>query len=469
MKRCEVDEAMETLSETLACFIAETSAGDLPSVVVEQSKRTLLNIVGCMIGGARHEAIETAIAGLREFGGPRVATFIGRGERADPLLAALINGMSSGVYSFDDTHAQAVVHPGGPVAAALLPLAETRSVSGAQFLAAFTLGAEVVCRVSKAVSVAPAKAGPHWVQTGICAGIGAAAGAAKLLDFPPERIVAAMGIAACQSGGHRALTRSMCYAFMVGNAAQSGLRAALLAERGFTSSPDPLGENGGFADVYATSANPKALTNGLGSHYEIVANTFKPYPCGVVIHPVIDACLELRGRVSEGELARIRRVHLKVAPAVLALCDCTDPRDAFEAQTSVQHWTAVALRDGKAGILQSRPDRIAASDIASLRRLVVLQADAGADRAAAEVSVELEDGRRLSEAVDRCRGSAQRPMSNEQLEAKFEAQCAGAGSCDVAALIAACWSVEKLVEAAQIAHLATGSSTRGSLAEGPGT
>ena len=450
---------MHNPTAAMAGFVASCRLSELPPATIEQSKRTLLNIIGCMVGGARHDSVETAHAALGPLGGAPVATLIGRGQRSDPLHASLINAMSSGVYSFDDTHAQAVVHPGGPVAAALLAIAETRPVSGADFLLAFTLGAEVVCRVSKAASVAPAKPGPAWVQTGICAGIGAAAGTGKLLGLPPGRIAAAMGIAACQSSGIRALTRSMCYSFMVGNAAQSGLRAALLAQNGFTSATDGLADQGAFLQAYASVPDMAALADRLGRHFEIEANTFKPYPCGVVIHPVIDACLDLHGEVHAhaGGVAAIERIGLRVNPAVLSMCDIAHPRDSFEGQVSVQHWAAAALCDGKAGIAQSRTARLEDATIRALRSRIVLQPDPAIDRAGAVVTVEHGGGTAISRTVERCRGSAARPMTNAELEVKLTDQCTGIITPDgIDAIVRACWSIEQEPDAGNLARLSSG-------------
>lgn len=449
---------MSNATSTLARFVADARLSDLPETTLVQCRRTVLNIIGCMVGGAGHESVEAAVATLAPFSGAPVATALGRGQSFDPLLAALVNGMSASVFSFDDTHAEAVVHPGGPVAAALLALAESRRASGAEWLLAFALGAEVVCRVSKAVSVAPAKAGPSWVQTGICAGIGAAAAAGKLLQLDAPRIAAAMGIAACQSGGVRALTRSMCYSLMCGQAAQSGLRAALLAAQGFTSAAEGLTAAGGFCDAYASKANADAVCDRLGSHFEIEANTFKPYPCGVVIHPAIDACLALRDTPDLPDVGEIERIRIRVSPSVIALCDIAQPRDPFEGQVSVQHWVAAVLVDGKAGTAQSRQSRIDDPVIKAVRGKVVIEPDASIERDAAEVIVDTRAGGSLGRRVEHCRGSAKRPMTDAELEGKLRDQCAAVmdtGTID--RIIRSCWSLDSLSDAGELARLAAGS------------
>lgn len=416
---------------------------------------TLLNFAGCAMGGAHHEAVDTAARALLPLSGSQAATVMGRAERADPLLAALLNGMSSAVYSFDDTHAQAVVHPGGPVACALLALAEMRRISGADFLLAFAIGAEVVCRISKSVSVAPAQNENGWIQTGIAAGMGAAVATGKLLGLDERRIAAAMGIAACQAGGMRSLSRSMCFSFMAGQAAQAGLRAALMAQQGFTAPADVLEAPDGFLRLYSRQSHAAYAAEGLGHEFELLRNTFKPYPCGVVIHPVIDACLELAGR--NADVARIESIVLTMAPDSIRLVDVPAPRTVQEGQSSVQHWAAAALVNGQAGLAQGRSDKLGDPLIAGLRARVRLQENPGLERDAAVVEITLASAEVLRAQVTHCRGSAARPMTVDDLIVKFRAQCAdlldGEQTDNLAAL---CLAAGELDDVSAISRAAAG-------------
>ena len=442
----------------LAEYVVAARAEDLPENVELQAVRTFLNIVGCAIGGARHESVETAVRALLKYAGPPEASVIGRGERCDILLASLLNGMSSSVYSFDDTHAQAVVHPGGPVAAAMLALAEVRPVKGADFLLAFALGAEVVCRISKAVSVPPARTKTGWIQTGVTAGLGAAVGVGKLLGLNAQRLSWAMGIAACQAGGMRALTKSMCFSYMAGQAAQAGLRAALMSEQDFTSGVDVLGAKYGFAELYADEANLAALTEGLGSRFEILDNTFKPYPCGVVIHPVIDACLELASQHAF-DVRSIKHVSIKINPTAMSVADIRHPQDSFEGQMSLQHWAAAALVDKAAGTAQSRLDKLHQPSIVALRGKIELVKDAAVARDESEVAIGFESGKVLAHRVEHCRGGAARPMTDDELERKFRDQAREAlPAASIDALLKACRTLSRQDDVGEIARAAAGTA-----------
>jgi 2-methylcitrate dehydratase PrpD len=441
----------------LARYVANAKPGDIPQDVGHQVLRTFLNYVGCALGGCRHESVETAVRALAPHSGPAVATAIGRAERYDMLLASLVNGMSSSVYSFDDTHEQAVVHPGGPVASAMLAFAETRPVDGASFLTAYTLGCEVVCRVSMAVSVAPARGAIGWVQTGIASGIGAAVGVGKLMGLDGERLAWAIGIAACQAGGLRAAAHSMCFSFMAGEAAQAGLRAAVMAEQGFTSAADALGARNGYAELYAIEPNLPALSSELGQRFEIARNTFKPYPCGVVVHPIIDCCLEL-GKRHAFDVKAIERIEIRVNPVTLKLADLRHPANPFQAQTSSQHWAAATLVDRAAGTSQSRPEKLQHPDIVALRDRIELVTDVTIARDGAEVGLALSSGRTLSERVEHCRGSAARPMTDAELMQKFRDQAGELPPAKVDAVIEACRTLGSQRDVGDIARMASGVS-----------
>src|SRR3954451_10759209 len=326
----------------IADYVVAAGPDDLPDPVRREALRSFVNIVGCMLGGAGHEVIGLADDVLSEFSGPPQATLLGRARRADVLHAALINCFGSSIRAFDDTHEQAVVHPSGPVAAAILALSERKHIAGPQFLLAFVLGVEAVCRLSKAVSVPPAKGVFAWSQTGITAGIGAAVAAGKVLDLDPRRMRHAIGIALSQAAGFRAMFGSMCSSLMTAHGAQTGLRAAILAEKGFTSSEAALQGPYGFLDVFAEQPDLNALSEGLGTRFEILRNTYKPYPCGVVIHPIIDACLELR-RAHRLDPADIAAVSIRLAPKALALTDRRHSKNDLDARVSLYHWVAIAL------------------------------------------------------------------------------------------------------------------------------
>ena len=176
-----------TVTQPLARFVTTHQASALPPAVMHDAVRSVLNWLGCAVGASRHDTVERALAALSPFSGPRDATVLGRTDRVDIMQAALLNGITSHTFDFDDTHLRTVIHPSGPVASALLALAETRPVSGTEFLHAFVLGVEVACRIGNAVG--PAHYENGWHISGTCGVFGAAAGTLLLLALGAPYVV----------------------------------------------------------------------------------------------------------------------------------------------------------------------------------------------------------------------------------------------------------------------------------------
>ncbi len=242
------------VTRTLARYLVQSRYEDIPGPIRHEAARALLNWAGCAIGSARHETVECALAALGEFSGPPQAGLLGRSERLDVLHAALINGISSHVLDFDDTHARAV-HPSAPVLPAILALAEWRHLSGADLVHAFVLGVETECRIG--LSVFPEHYNVGWHITGTAGVFGAAAAAGKLLGLDERQMTWALGIAATQSAGLREMFGSMCKSLHPGRAAHNGLTAALLAQQNFTSSERAIEAPRGFAHVYPPGSTPR--------------------------------------------------------------------------------------------------------------------------------------------------------------------------------------------------------------------
>lgn len=304
------------VTRKLAEFVVASKPEVIPQAVRKEAARTLLNWAACAVGGSGHQTVDIAVSALSPFAGPAQATLLGRKERMDVLNAALINGIASHIFDYDDTHLRTVIHPAGPVASAILALSEYRPVSGRDFMHALVLGVEVECRIGNAVYPAHYDAG--WHITGTTGVFGSAAAAGKLIGLNDQQMSWALGLAATQPVGLREMFGTMTKSFHPGRAAQNGLTAAMLASRGFTSSEQSLEAKSGWMNVLSTSRDYTQLTRNLGSSYEISFNTYKPFACGVVIHPTIDGCIQLRNQYHLAA-GQIDRVDLRVHPLVLEL------------------------------------------------------------------------------------------------------------------------------------------------------
>jgi 2-methylcitrate dehydratase PrpD len=438
------------VTRTLAEFLVEHRYADIPEKVRHEAARSFLNWVGCAVGAARHEAVENALAALAPFSGPAEATVLGRGERLDIMLAALMNGITSHTFDFDDTHLKTVIHPSGPVASAILALAERRPVKGADFLHAFILGVEAECRIGNAVY--PPHYDVGWHITGTAGVFGAAAAAGRLLGLTGQQMVWALGIAATQSSGLREMFGTMCKPFHPGNAARNGLLAALLAQRNFTSSGQGIEAKRGFAHVLSTGFRPGEITDRLGESWEISLNTYKPFACGIVEHPIIDGCIRLRN--AHGLKADdIESIAVGVHPLVLELTGKKTPQTGLEGKFSVYHSAAVGVVYGAAGEAQYSDAVVRDPKVVALRDRVVASVERGVHEDQARVAIRLKDGRAHETFVEHAVGSLERPMSDSDLEVKFHGLAEGVlarGEAD--RLIRLCWDIGNLADAGQVAR-----------------
>ena len=437
---------------TLARYVVSAAPGRLPAAVRHGGVRTFLNWVGCAVGSSGRPAVATAVRSLSPFCGPAQASVLGRAERADDLHAALFNGISSHVFDFDDTHLRTVIHPAGPVASAILALAEHRPATGIEFLNALVLGVEVECRIGNAVS--PAHYDIGWHITGTAGAFGAAAAAGKLLRLDEQRMAWALGLAATQPVGLREMFGTMTKSFHPGRAAQNGLTAALLAAGGYTSSEQGIEAKRGWANVLSPHHDYREITDGLGTRYEALLNTFKPFACGIVIHPAIDGCIQLRNEHGLKPDA-IQAIELRVHPLVLEPTGKRKPETGLDGKFSVYHAVAVATIHGEAGPEQFSDDAVRDAATVHLRDSVATEVDPAMARDAAHVTIRLKDGRSIDKAVEHAIGSKARPMTDEELDAKFSKLVVPVlGKERAAALRQACWAIERTADVSQIARLA---------------
>ena len=438
------------VTRTLARFIVQHRYADIPEKVRHEAARSILNWVGCAVGASRHETVERALAALSEFSGPREATVLGRGDKLDIMLAALMNGTTSHTFDFDDTHLKTIIHPSGPVASAILALAERKPVKGNDFLHAFILGVEAECRIGNAVY--PSHYDIGWHITATAGVFGAAAAAGRLLGLNEQQMVWALGIAATQSSGLREMFGTMVKPMHPGYAARNGLLAALLAAKNFTSAEQGIEGRRGFASVLAPERNYAEITERLGETWELALNTYKPFACGIVEHPAIDGCIQLRNE-HQLKAGDIESISLKVHPLVLELTGKRTPQSGLEGKFSVYHSSAVAMIHGAAGEAQYSDDVVRDPKVIALRDKVAATAVQGVHEDQVHVAIRLKSGKVLERFVEHAVGSLDRPMSDSDLEAKFRGLTDGILSkAEADKLIRLCWDVGQIKDTGEVAR-----------------
>ena len=333
-----------------------------------------------------------------------------------------------------------------------LALAEYRPVSGKDFLNAVVIGVEVALRMGN--SVTPEHYDRGWHSTGTCGVFGAAAAAGMLLGLSEQQMVWALGLAASQPVGLRESFGSMNKSFNPGRAANDGLMAAILASKNFTSSDEMIEAKRGWANTVSTRHDYREITEGLGKHYEAALNTYKPFACGIVLHPAIDAAIQLRNQYKI-TADQVDHVDLRVNPLVLELTGKKTPHEGLEGKFSIYHSVAVAIVEGAAGEKQFSERAVRDPIIVGLRSRVVPVVDPSIKPEQVDLTIVLKDGRKLHKHIEHAVGSLEVPMTDRALEAKFSDLAEGIlPGPHIRRLLDVCWGVEKLPSAATIAQAA---------------
>lgn len=397
-------------------FAAETAFDALPREVVRESKRCILDFLGVAIGGAATETGQIALDVARDLGGAPQGRIIVFGERTSVVNAALVNGIMAHVLDFDDTHIPTILHPTTPAVGAGLPVAEWRRASGRDLLAAHALAFEVEARASLALYPEHYDAG--WHMTGTTGTLGGAISAGRLLRLNVAQMTHAVGIAATQAAGHREQFGAMTKSLHAGKAASNGVLSALLASRGYTASADSLEGRRGMFHVMSTHAKVAELTAALGQRWEIFRNGFKPYSCGVVIHPGIDAVRRL-GQQHGVRPDDVERIDLRVHPLVLELTGKTNPQTGLEGKFSIAFAAAIALIEGTARQRQFSDEAVRRPEVIALRDRVRPAADAALKHTEAVAVARLRTGRTITEHVTAATGTPENPISDAELREKF--------------------------------------------------
>src|SRR6195256_1088069 len=390
----ERSETLETSApKILASYVASSRLEDIPDDVRHEARRAIVNYVGCAVGGSPHPAVDIAIRALGPFSGKPPSAVLGRADRLDPLHASLMNGISSHVYDYDDTTPKNYSHPTSPVASALFSYASANPVRGRDFMLAFILGFEAESRVAN--SVYPAHYDVGWHITGTAGVFGAATAVGRLLGLSVQEMVWAIGLAATQAAGLREMFGSMAKAFHPGRSAQNGYVAALLAKEGFTAGEHGIEGPRGFAAVQAATYDLSKITTRLGIDFDLRANTYKPYPCGIVNHPTIDGALPLPD-AHQLPPESIKAVRLRVAPLVMDLCNQQNITKGLQGKFSVYHGASIGLVRGKAGLQEYTDEAVNEPAIKRVRERSTATGDSSVTEDQAHIEVDLASGRTIT-------------------------------------------------------------------------
>ena len=439
----------------LANLVHDTRWADVPPDMRHELKRCLLNYFAVALAGCTDPATRIAARTFGRFSAGRTARLIGSGDRTDALNAAALNALAANVYDYDDTHIPTIIHPTAPVAAALLAHADATPLSGQRFMLALLLGIEVQCRIGMAVS--PFHYAHGWHITSTCGVFGSAMAVGKALELSPQQLAWAVGAAACQAGGLVEGLGTMAKSLSVGNAARNGMMAALLAAEGFDGPEHPLEGRYGFARVFGQDPDLDAIRDGLKGTWHLAKVAYKPYPCGIVLNPVLDASLALAGRLAPHELEHVVAIEITGHPLLRQRTDRPGVSSGRESQVSAQHAVPMALLRREAGFAAFSDTAVNDPVIRAMGKMLRFIDDEAYSVESARVRLHFNDGSAAEHTTPVARGSLQRPLNDQELEAKLRELCDyGQSGCDPEPLIEAIWNLEELEDVSTVSALAAG-------------
>lgn len=435
----------------LARFAAETPAASIPEAVLHQGKRCIINAIAVALHATHDPALQMVLDVLAAEGGAKQASVLGVNYRSSLQNAALANGLLIHLDDYDDTFFPTVLHPSAPTIPAALALAEQGRRSGLDFLVASVLGLEACCRA--ALAIEGVRHGAVWHMTGTAGVFGSAVAAGRLLGLDAETMARALSLAGTQASGLRETFGTMTKAFHPARAAQSGVLAVLLAQKGFTSASTIIEGRHGFIAAFAPAdGSAGRVTDGLLERWEVMNNAPKPYASAILSHPLIDAMLAFRRKGISAE--QVTSIRGRVNPLTIKLESRPEPKTGLEGRLSFQHAMTMALVDGQCFPAQFTDERVLDPRVAALRSRIEVTADPAIAQDQCELTLTLRDGSSHVERVAHATGSPDNPVTDAQLERKF-LELAGSVLPRARArrLLARLWQLDAVPEIGEIVRL----------------
>jgi aconitate decarboxylase len=414
----------ETIAFRLGHWLSDLRYEDIPEEVVSHAKLCLIDGLGCGIYGAVQPWGRIAGDVAVSLGGRPASSLFGRSQKAAAPDAAMANGTAIHGFEIDDVHVSSSYHPGCVTIPSVLALAEARGLGGRDILRSMIAGYEIGIRLGICAGVTHSTSGFH--VTGTVGPVGAAAAAAALLGLEAEKAAHAIALGATQAGGlYAARKGAMAKRFHAGRAAQSGVIGALLAEQGFTGALDVIeAPFGGFMSTLRGQSDPSTMLEGLGQSWETSRVGFKIYAACASAHTTIDAVGEMMASGLTADTLDSLTIRMS-KKGFTNVGWAYQPGEIVAAQMNGYFAAAVKLIDGDAFVEQYREERMSDPRILSVIERIKIVHDPELDLGGAEkrhaviAEARLRDGRTRSVKIEQRTGSAQRPISREQLTAKF--------------------------------------------------
>ena len=439
-------------------YIVTSRFEDIPAKALTVAKGAILDCVGVALAGARHPAGDIPSEWARHAAGAGRATVWGQDFKTSAHDAALVNGTAAHALDYDDVTWGLIGHPSVSLVPAVFAIGELLGASGRDVLHAYVVGFEVMAKLGRTTQPRHSLEG-GWHATGTIGAFGATAACCKLLGLNREQTAHALGIVYTMTSGNVSNFGTMCKPLHAGLAARNAVEAALWAQSGFTSLPHPFDGPRSFHEVYSRGLPADMAPLGeLGREYELVVRgvVIKPYPCGVALHPAIDAVHALKSehQINADEVQVIEAGVTKYT--FDKLCYLV-PQTGLEAKFSMPYTIARSILDPRIGFETFTDKQVKDERAQALTRRVKMYVHEGIEKSwkmgsrPVNVRINFRDGRVLERQVDISKGNPEVAMTPQELSIKFE-DCARL-SLDPAAMKAATRALQEIETLAAISDL----------------
>ena len=430
----KIDTATDApgLTHEVARFVHTAKSADLPAVVVENGKKSILDGLGLALSGSVATSGEYVRRHLDDIGAVNgTATVIGTDRKVPPRFAAFANGVGIHADDYDDTQLAVakdrvyglLTHPTAPALPSALAMGETLGASGADVMLAYHIGVEVECKIAEAINPRHYQTGFHATAT--CGTYASAAAAGRLMGLDVEQLLRALSIAGSQSAGLRENFGTMTKPFHAGRSSESGVAAAQFASYGWTAAPTILEAPRGFFSAAGGGYDENAIRGKLGNPwtFDSPGISIKPHPSGSLTHPGMTEMLRLikeNGiKASDVEHVRIGTNH-NMPNALIH----HRPQNELQAKFSMQFCMAILLIEGRAGLNEFTDEVVLRDDVKAMISKVDFVVDDRAEAAGYHlmttyIDIRLKDGRTISGMADFGKGSPANPMSYDEVATKF--------------------------------------------------
>ena len=408
-------------TQKVADFVSLTTFDSIPHAALGEAKRAILDCVGVMLAGSKEECAKICARLAKEESSNQDSTVIGQGFKSSPVMAAFSNGTAGHALDFD--HSFIMGQPSAGLIPAILALGEKVGASGREVLVAYVVGFEVIAKLCRSL---PGHNPGGWHSTATLGSLGTAAACARLLRLDSQAIQHTLGIVSSMASGLRANFATMTKPLHAGLAAKNGVLAARLAASGFDANPSAIGESEGFSAAF-TRDLPSDLHpfEELGSSYDLVTRgiKFKPYPCGGLTHPAVEAILKMRGQ-NKIPPETVESIKVRVTPYVFNTILNRLPETDLQTKFSMPYILARAFIDGK---LPLEIFSEQASQVSSVRELGAkiemeldpeLQENQDVSRPC-KVILRNKEGEVLTESVGLTQATQPARLSSQDLKLKF--------------------------------------------------